>query len=165
MLVLDLAVIVVSLVLEVVFGNQPEGGLLVVARTWRFARIAHGFYESTHDEHADSACGAIVRGSAPLAALARGVAAAGPLEALGRDEQARLLAGLGEANPAVILRLLLAAGGLAEHEEARKAHEKAHRLRGQARSGRSTGGDGGGGGVEGALTIACTVEPPIIDNA
>eukprot|EP00121_Abeoforma_whisleri_P007042 Awhi_evm1s6417 len=47
--VLDITVVVASIVLEFLFQNNLEGGLLVFARTWRFARIAHGLYESTHN--------------------------------------------------------------------------------------------------------------------
>jgi len=48
---LDMFVIVLSLVLEVLFTHAPEGGLLILARSWRFARISHGIYESREDEH------------------------------------------------------------------------------------------------------------------
>jgi hypothetical protein len=34
MLVIDFIVIIASLILEIVFKNNPEGGLLVLARTW-----------------------------------------------------------------------------------------------------------------------------------
>ena len=30
--------------------GQPEAGLLIVGRSWRYVRIFHGFYESTVDE-------------------------------------------------------------------------------------------------------------------
>ena len=51
MQMLDLFVIAVSLVLEIVFQQAPEGGLLIIARSWRFFRISHGIYESREDEH------------------------------------------------------------------------------------------------------------------
>ena len=34
MLVLDLFIVSVSLALEIVFEDEPEGGLLVIARMW-----------------------------------------------------------------------------------------------------------------------------------
>lgn len=46
----DVVIISTSLALEIVFQNQPEAGLLIVARVWRFVRIVHGFAESTADE-------------------------------------------------------------------------------------------------------------------
>eukprot|EP00008_Paramoeba_atlantica_P003684 CAMPEP_0201487588 /NCGR_PEP_ID=MMETSP0151_2-20130828/13885_1 /ASSEMBLY_ACC=CAM_ASM_000257 /TAXON_ID=200890 /ORGANISM="Paramoeba atlantica, Strain 621/1 / CCAP 1560/9" /LENGTH=354 /DNA_ID=CAMNT_0047872667 /DNA_START=84 /DNA_END=1148 /DNA_ORIENTATION=+ len=49
-LVFDFCIISVSLALEIVFQDQPEAGLLIVARAWRFIRIIHGFHESTSDE-------------------------------------------------------------------------------------------------------------------
>jgi len=58
--VLDLTVVTLSLILELVFlidliPGATVGGLLVIARTWRFARIAHGFYFLEHeDEHSHS---------------------------------------------------------------------------------------------------------------
>jgi len=45
LLLLDFFVVFASLVLEVLYMDSPEGGLLVLARVWRFARIGHGFYE------------------------------------------------------------------------------------------------------------------------
>lgn len=51
MQMLDLFVIVLSLILEILFKHVPEGGLLILARSWRFARISHGIYESREDEH------------------------------------------------------------------------------------------------------------------
>jgi hypothetical protein len=51
MQLLDLFVIIVSLILEVLFKHVPEGGLLILARSWRFARISHGIYESRENEH------------------------------------------------------------------------------------------------------------------
>uniref|UniRef100_A0A7S4L0G9 Voltage-gated hydrogen channel 1 n=1 Tax=Paramoeba aestuarina TaxID=180227 RepID=A0A7S4L0G9_9EUKA len=49
-LIFDFFVIAVSLALEIIFQGQPEAGLLIVARAWRFIRILHGFHESTSDE-------------------------------------------------------------------------------------------------------------------
>lgn len=49
--ILDVVVVSMSIYLEVTFSNNPEGGLLIIARTWRFARIAHGLIESTHEEY------------------------------------------------------------------------------------------------------------------
>lgn len=47
---LDLAVVSVSLTLEIVFHRSTVGGLIVVARVWRFARIGAGVYnESSKD--------------------------------------------------------------------------------------------------------------------
>jgi hypothetical protein len=40
--VLDFLIAIVSLCLEIAFENQPEGGLLIIARMWRFARISYG---------------------------------------------------------------------------------------------------------------------------
>mmetsp|Transcript_14490 Transcript_14490/g.21817 ORF Transcript_14490/g.21817 Transcript_14490/m.21817 type:complete len:312 (+) Transcript_14490:59-994(+) len=57
--VLDFFVVVVSLLLEIAFQNDPEGGLLIIARTWRFARIGHGLYESREDESLDEMVGEI----------------------------------------------------------------------------------------------------------
>ena len=51
MQMLDMFVIVVSLILEILFRHVPEGGLLIMARSWRFARISHGIYESREDGH------------------------------------------------------------------------------------------------------------------
>ena len=53
--VLDLTVVTLSLTLELIFlidivPAATAGGLLVIARTWRFARIAHGFYFLEHEE-------------------------------------------------------------------------------------------------------------------
>jgi hypothetical protein len=48
--VLDLFIIVTSLALELVFPDA-EGGLLIVARTWRFARIFHGLIETKNTVH------------------------------------------------------------------------------------------------------------------
>lgn len=45
--VLDLFIIVTSLALELVFPDA-EGGLLILARSWRFARIFHGLMETSH---------------------------------------------------------------------------------------------------------------------
>jgi hypothetical protein len=47
---LDIFVVSMSIFLEVVFMDQPEGGLLIIARSWRFARIGHGLYETTRDK-------------------------------------------------------------------------------------------------------------------
>jgi hypothetical protein len=49
MSMLDLFIIGTSIGLEVVFISDPEDGALAVARTWRFARIFHGFYEYNRD--------------------------------------------------------------------------------------------------------------------
>lgn len=47
--VFDLFVIVVSLVLEILVTKfKIAGGILVLARMWRFARIGHGIFEGTH---------------------------------------------------------------------------------------------------------------------
>jgi hypothetical protein len=35
-----------------VFQNNPEGGLLIFARMWRFVRIFHGFIETNKSEAA-----------------------------------------------------------------------------------------------------------------
>uniref|UniRef100_A0A7S1TQ72 Voltage-gated hydrogen channel 1 n=1 Tax=Erythrolobus australicus TaxID=1077150 RepID=A0A7S1TQ72_9RHOD len=43
--VVDLAVVVLSLVLELVLQHAPESGLFIIARLWRFARIFHGLYQ------------------------------------------------------------------------------------------------------------------------
>jgi len=51
--VVDFLVVIVSFVLEIVFQNNPEGGLLIIARLWRFARIFHGFYEIGEDALSD----------------------------------------------------------------------------------------------------------------
>eukprot|EP00121_Abeoforma_whisleri_P000475 Awhi_evm1s416 len=48
--VFDFGIVVASIVLEFILQDSPEGGLLILARTWRFARIAHGFYENTHNK-------------------------------------------------------------------------------------------------------------------
>lgn len=42
MFVLDFVVIVSSLAIELLVVNMSMGGLLVLARTWRFARVGHG---------------------------------------------------------------------------------------------------------------------------
>jgi hypothetical protein len=47
---LDIFVVSMSIFLEAVFMDQPEGGLLILARCWRFARIGHGLYETTRDK-------------------------------------------------------------------------------------------------------------------
>ncbi len=49
---LDFLVICVSIAFEVVYSKQPEGWSLVVARLWRFARIAHGPSRSCNMAHA-----------------------------------------------------------------------------------------------------------------
>jgi hypothetical protein len=46
MFLLDFFVIVSSLAIEIIVSNFSVGGLLVLARTWRFGRIAHGVFES-----------------------------------------------------------------------------------------------------------------------
>ena len=43
---MDLVVCVVSIWLELYFLDQPEGGLLILARSWRFVRIGHGIYDT-----------------------------------------------------------------------------------------------------------------------
>jgi len=45
-LVFDMMVVIASIVLEMTLENSPEGGLLILARSWRFIRIGHGLYES-----------------------------------------------------------------------------------------------------------------------
>ena len=49
-LIFDFCVIAISLALEIIFQGQPEAGLLIIARAWRFIRILHGFHETTSDE-------------------------------------------------------------------------------------------------------------------
>jgi len=49
--VFDIIVVTVSLLLEVLFIKTPESGLLVLGRTWRFFRVAHGLWESAETEH------------------------------------------------------------------------------------------------------------------
>jgi len=44
MFILDFAVISSSLAIELIVTNLAIGGLIVLARTWRFARIAHGVF-------------------------------------------------------------------------------------------------------------------------
>jgi len=53
---LDIFVISVSLTLEIVHMSAGLGGMLVMARTWRFARVAHGMVEGSHqvDEVAET---------------------------------------------------------------------------------------------------------------
>nr|AQA27241.1 LPHV1 [Lingulodinium polyedra]AQA27242.1 LPHV1 [Lingulodinium polyedra] len=51
LMVLDGFVITLSLLLEILVTNLPLGGLLVVARIWRFARAGHGTMEGSHDVH------------------------------------------------------------------------------------------------------------------
>jgi len=48
---LDLFVITLSLALEVLVTHLPLGGLLVIARVWRFARAGHGAIETVHKSH------------------------------------------------------------------------------------------------------------------
>ncbi len=40
------------IVWKVEFMDNPQGGLLVIARMWRFVRIAHGLFEVTVDDEA-----------------------------------------------------------------------------------------------------------------
>jgi hypothetical protein len=54
MSLLDVFIIATSIVLEVIFISDPEDGALAVARTWRFARIYHGFYEFHRDHGQDA---------------------------------------------------------------------------------------------------------------
>jgi len=44
---LDFVVVAVSLTLELVFDKSNFGGLVVIVRVWRFARIGHGVYEES----------------------------------------------------------------------------------------------------------------------
>jgi len=57
MFLLDLFVIVSSLLLEILVMNMAVGGLLVLARMWRFARVGHGVFASREQieeiEHVD----------------------------------------------------------------------------------------------------------------
>lgn len=46
---LDFLVVVISLTLELVFENSNVGGLVVIARLWRFTRIGHGVYEEANE--------------------------------------------------------------------------------------------------------------------
>lgn len=46
---LDMFVVIMSIWLEIKFMRQPEGGLLILARCWRFVRIGHGLYETVVD--------------------------------------------------------------------------------------------------------------------
>merc|ERR1711998_723310 len=46
---LDLVVVVLSITFEVMFSAHPEGWLLIIARSWRFARIGHGFVEASQN--------------------------------------------------------------------------------------------------------------------
>jgi hypothetical protein len=52
--VFDLFVVLNSIWLELYFLDQPEGGLLILARSWRFVRIGHGFIDAqrlaSHDD-------------------------------------------------------------------------------------------------------------------
>lgn len=49
LLVFDVFVVVASMVIELTLENSPEGGLIILARSWRFVRIGHGLYESVHE--------------------------------------------------------------------------------------------------------------------
>lgn len=46
----DLVVVVVALTLELFFEDSSVGGLVVVGRLWRFARIGHGVYVESKEE-------------------------------------------------------------------------------------------------------------------
>lgn len=79
---IDLLVVTVSIVLEVLFQNEPQGGLLVVARVWyvycvqsykscsylnttlcrRFARIGHGVFENSKPDEEQIALVETLRG-------------------------------------------------------------------------------------------------------
>merc|ERR1719181_2284660 len=51
MFLLDFAVITSSLIIEIAVTNMAVVGLLVIARTWRFARVGHGVMASA--EHVE----------------------------------------------------------------------------------------------------------------
>jgi hypothetical protein len=44
---LDFVIVTVALVLEIVYEKSNVGGLIVLARVWRFARIGHGVHEES----------------------------------------------------------------------------------------------------------------------
>ena len=44
---------------QIVLQNNPEGGLLVFLRLWRFVRIAHGFLETYKSERAEQLADAL----------------------------------------------------------------------------------------------------------
>jgi len=43
---LDFAIVVISFVLEIIYMNHPEGGLLIIARLWRLIRIGASVFEA-----------------------------------------------------------------------------------------------------------------------
>jgi hypothetical protein len=51
MFILDFFVILSSLIIEILVTNFAVGGLLVIARAWRFARVGHGVFETTEKVH------------------------------------------------------------------------------------------------------------------
>mmetsp|Transcript_490 Transcript_490/g.745 ORF Transcript_490/g.745 Transcript_490/m.745 type:complete len:196 (+) Transcript_490:437-1024(+) len=47
--VFDSVVVVLAIIFETVLRQAVAGGVIIIARAWRFVRIGHGIYETTHD--------------------------------------------------------------------------------------------------------------------
>lgn len=54
-LVFDAVVVIVSIALELQYGSNSELGLILLARMWRYVRLAHGAHEAQHKKAHDSA--------------------------------------------------------------------------------------------------------------